>query len=245
MTTVVTPAAPPTQVIPNVGADAGKGASADAAAAAAAKTAADSAAAQTAEKAKADAVLAEKAKADEASAAKVKADEAAAEKAKGAGAEVKYELKLQEGSLLTAERDVAEVIQLAKSKGFAPEVAQVLLDQRHTAVKTFVEGQDKAIGDLKGQWKAENAKRHGEKYAATEKEVQALVLKHGPAGLWERLNAFGLEPDVFQTLATIAAQGRDDKFVSGAAVTAGINEIKDPQQRLAARMRAEEAARTK
>jgi len=235
-TTTVTPA-PAAQATPNA-ADAGTKTTADAAAAAAAqKSTADTAAAQAAEKAKTDAVAADKLKADEAAAAAAKVKQAA---------ETKHELKLQEGSLLS-EKHVAEVAELAKSKGYAPEVAQTLLDQRAVAVKSFAEENKTMVTEMVTGWKGETEKRFGDKLPAVEKEIEALVQKHGPPGFWEKLqkSEFRYEPDFFQMLANMASAGRDDKFVSGGAVTTRLSDIKDPQQRLAAIYNAEEAARKK
>lgn len=146
-------------------------------------------------------------------------------------AEVQYDLKLGEKSLLDKEFDVAEVVKLAKEKGLAPEIAQAILEQREGAIKAFMEdhteGVKKEIAGWDDGW-AKHPVFGGEKLPASNQAVDRFVGKFVRPEVMAELTKTGFikNPLLREIFASAGQVMADDTFVSGAATAAP--QIKDP-----------------
>jgi hypothetical protein len=146
--------------------------------------------------------------------AKDKVEEAAAKPA----VPEKYELKLAEGSKLSA-KAMEEVSALAKAKGYTNDQAQELLDQRHTAVSSFHEQQQQELATLNDTtWKQELL---ADKEFGGAKFDENMILAHSAAEKWfgkefaDSLKAAKLNhnPRLIKGLYRIAQAGANDTHV--------------------------------
>jgi len=130
----------------------------------------------------------------------------------------KYELKLAEGSKLSATA-VEEVSALAKAKGYTNEQAQELLDQRQTAVSSYQEQLQQELATLNDKtWKQELI---ADKEFGGAKFDENMILAHSAAEKWfgkefaDSLKAAGLNhnPRLMKGLHRIAMAGANDTAV--------------------------------
>ncbi len=137
-----------------------------------------------------------------------------------------YALKLAEGSKLSASA-IEEVSTLAKAKGYTPEVAQELLDQRQSAVNSYAEKQQQELVLLNDTtWKNELI---ADKEIGGAKFDENMILAHSAAEKWfgkefaENLKAGHLNhnPRLVKGLFRIAKAGANDTHVQSANQAAG------------------------
>jgi len=133
--------------------------------------------------------------------------------------EVKYDLKLAEGSLL-GEADVASVVEFAKANKIAPEVASKILEQREQTVKAYREAK---MAEWKRvtqeQWKSELVKDPdigGDKLPGVLEDVKRLVDAHMGKELRAYVEAQGYlnNKEFIKFLWPLATARRDDKIVT-------------------------------
>lgn len=151
-----------------------------------------------------------------------KTGDTAAEKKPDAPQEVKYELKLPEGSPLGAEK-VAEVVAFAKERGLSNEHAQAVLERESKAVATYAEAQkQQLVTRNQGEWLAalkSDKDVGGEKLS----ESGQLAYRGGVDLFGEKFMNVIREahlnhhPDLFRGLAKYGKMISNDKFVHASA----------------------------
>ena len=137
----------------------------------------------------------------------------------------KYELKLAEGSLLTAEA-VQEVEALAREAGLSAEHAQKLLDARESAVQGHIERLTTEHGARVEQWNNElkaDPEVGGTKFETSLRNAEKVLNKFGDEQLRKDLEAsgYGSHPGLFKMLARAAAVISDDVFEPAGSQPAG------------------------
>ncbi|HPA91874.1 MAG TPA: hypothetical protein PLN35_19130 [Quisquiliibacterium sp.] len=137
-----------------------------------------------------------------------------------------YDLKLPEGSLLSADA-VQEVEALAREAGLSNEHAQKLLDDRESALAAHVE---KVQAEHDHRWKQEwpeaiknDPEMGGEKYEATVRNAQKVMAKFASPALKEALTAsgYGNHPEMVRMMSSIAKVISEDTFEPAGGQAAG------------------------
>ena len=134
----------------------------------------------------------------------------------------KYELKLSEGSKLSAS-DVEEIETFAKSKGFTNEQAQEYLAGKEAAVSSYAEREQKNLEQLNDvTWKQElmqDVEFGGKDFEANGHLAERAANAFFGEGFAADLKAMKLNhnPKLFRGLVRIAKAMQDDKLVLGGA----------------------------
>ena len=151
--------------------------------------------------------------------------EATAPESKPAAPET-YDLKLPEGSLLSAEA-VQEVEARARAAGLSNEHAQMVLDAKESAVRAHVE---KAQAEHDQRWQKEwpeavknDPEMGGEKYEATVRNAHKAMAKFASPALKRLLEAtgYGNHPEMVRMMSSIAKVISEDVFEPAGGQAAG------------------------
>jgi hypothetical protein len=131
--------------------------------------------------------------------------------------EVKYDLKLPEGSSLGKEH-VDAVVELAKAKKYSPEVAQDILAQKSEAVASFAKLQKEQVDTQSHKWFEELQKDKefgGDKFQKHATMAQSWAKKNLPAELIDLIVDAGVEnyPPLVKWMVQRATQEGNDTFV--------------------------------
>jgi hypothetical protein len=131
--------------------------------------------------------------------------------------EVKYDLKLPEGSSLGKEH-VDSVLALAKAKGLSPEQAQLVLEQKSEAVASFAKLQQEQADAQATQW-YESLKKDpafgGENFTKNATMVASYMRKAFSPEVLDFLDKSGLanHPAIVKDILKLAQAGASDTFV--------------------------------
>lgn len=135
--------------------------------------------------------------------------------------EVKYDLKLPEGTELT-KTAVDEIVAFAKEQGLSQEAAQKLVDREHSALNQLKQTQQQQFEQKREEWwKAveSDVELGGENLKKTSEYSRQALERFAPESLKTFLaeSPFGNHPDLVRLFANIgkAMQG-DSLVVSGA-----------------------------
>lgn len=136
-------------------------------------------------------------------------------------AEVKYDLKLAEGSPLT-QADVDEIVSFAKERGLSQEMAQEYLDREAGAVLKHNNEQSTKFEELRTTWYNEinnDKELGGTNLKATAEFAQRALDRFAPASLKTFLkeSPYGNHPDLIRTFYKIGKAMSDDTLVSANA----------------------------
>lgn len=129
-----------------------------------------------------------------------------------------FELKLPEGSLLS-EKNVQEVMALAKEKGYTQEQAQLILDRENATVSAYREGLINQHKKQTEQWAA-TAKADpeigGEKFTASVESAKRAFDKFGTPEFKQALEetGYGNHPELIKVFSRIGKLMSEDKFVA-------------------------------
>ena len=151
--------------------------------------------------------------------------EATAPESKPAAPET-YDLKLPEGSLLSADA-VQEVEARARAAGLSNEHAQMLLNERESALAAHAE---KLQAEHDQRWQKEwpeaiknDPEMGGEKYEATVRNAQKVMGRFASPALKEALTAsgYGNHPEMVRMMSSIAKVISEDVFEPAGGQSAG------------------------
>lgn len=137
----------------------------------------------------------------------------------GSKDEVKFDLKLAEGSLLS-DKDVQDVIALAKEKGYTPEQAQLLLDRENATRLAYHDGlinQHKQNVEAWANQVKSDPELGGEKFKENVEHAHRALKTFASPKLIQLLDetGYGNHPELIRVFAKIGSQMRDDKLVMG------------------------------
>lgn len=137
--------------------------------------------------------------------------------------EIKYDLKLSEGSLLDKAR-IDEVLAEAKAGKLTNEQAQSLLQREEKAVSNYHQAQSAQIETNRTEWlKAlENDKEvGGAKFKENAETAHLFLKKHAPPEVMEFLDksALGNNPSTFKFILKLANMAKSDKIITGGNAT--------------------------
>lgn len=130
--------------------------------------------------------------------------------------EVKYDLKLKDGSFLDA-KDVEQVLAKAKELKLSPEQAQALLDEKDEARLSFAKQQSETLKARSVEW-AEAVKKDpelgGDGFNENVETAKRFVQKFGSDAFRKALDDTGLgnHPELIRTFARAGKALMDDKF---------------------------------
>ena len=129
----------------------------------------------------------------------------------------KYDLKLPEGSLLSAE-ELGKIESFAKERGLPNKDAQALLDQQSKLLTSYAEGEKSKWGTETAKWpdavKAD-PEIGGEAFQQNVELAKRVVTRFGSPTLIKGLSetGFGNHPELVRIFARIGAAMDDDKLV--------------------------------
>lgn len=167
-----------------------------------------------------------------------KADATKAEPVKPA--EIKYELKMPDKSLLPATH-TEKIASFAKERGLSNEHAQAVLDMQSEHLKEYVDANVKAYNDRINGWTEElkvHPKFGGDKLPELDRGATEVLNKYGPKGLIEEFQASGYSrnPKVMELLWNIHQAMKPDKIVQPGAPAAKPGERDNSYDAVAERM---------
>lgn len=147
--------------------------------------------------------------------------------------EIKYDLKLSEGSLLDKAR-IDEVLAEAKQGKLTNEQAQSLLQREEQAVDKYQKALEDQVEKNKTEWlkQLESDKDVGGAKWKENAETAHLFLKqHADQGMMDFLNKSGLgnNPSVFKFVLKLANMAKPDQMVNGGQST---HQVDSEQARL-------------
>lgn len=168
-------------------------------------------------------------------AAEVVKAEPVVEKVVEAPQEIKYDLKLSEGSLLDKAR-IDEVLAEAKSGKLTNEQAQSLLQREEKAVSGYQQTQLAQVETNRTEWlKAlENDKEvGGVKFKENAETAHLFLKKHAPPEVMDFLekSALGNNPSTFKFILKLANMAKSDKIITGGNATHDSNSDQDKLNR--------------
>jgi hypothetical protein len=131
--------------------------------------------------------------------------------------EIKIELKIPEGSLLT-QAEVDEIASFAKEQGLSQEAAQKLLDREHSAIDNFKNTQLQQFEQKREEWwKAVESDKElgGDNFKQTAENAKRALDKFAPESLKKFLaeSPYGNHPDLIRLFNNIGKAMQDDKLV--------------------------------
>lgn len=123
-------------------------------------------------------------------------------------AEVKYDIKLAEGSPIDAAL-VEDLVSFAKEKGLSPEQAQALVDREEQIVKDFVQAQAEQVQKQKEDWKkacVTDKEIGGPEFAKNVELSTRFLKKYGHESIVKYLDDSGLgnHPEVVRMFVKLA-----------------------------------------
>lgn len=139
--------------------------------------------------------------------------------------EVKYELKLPDGSPLDP-GIISDLTTFAKEKGIAPEIAQAILEKQHAATQGYAERINKEFEAQKKQWVAQvqGDKEIGGEAFKGNVEIAHRALKAFASDEFVSIlesTGLGNHPELVRVFYRIGKQMADDKLVTGSAPGGG------------------------
>lgn len=146
--------------------------------------------------------------------------------------EVKYELKLPEGSLLDQAR-IKEVEDYAKSKNISPDVAQEILERESNSIAAFHQAQQEQIKQETTKWfEASKTDKEvgGAHFTESAEFAKRTIEKFGTPELKKALNETGLgnHPEALRVFARIGKElFKNDEFVRPGASARNSQPIED------------------
>lgn len=142
--------------------------------------------------------------------------------------DVKYELKMPEGSLLDKE-SLERIEAYAKERGLSNDDAQEILDQESDAIEDYRNDQEEQLKELtQVQW-VEQAKADkeigGEKFKESAELSRRALEKFGTAEFSDELirTGFGNHPELIRMFSRIGRAMENDTLVKGEAKAAPKN----------------------
>lgn len=146
--------------------------------------------------------------------------------------EVKYDLKLPEGSQLGADA-VEKISSFAKEKGLSNEQAQAILEHEDEAVSSFAEYQKQQYEQTRNAWVEEvknNKEYGGEKLNESLAHAKRVLEKYDPTGaLRKALNdtGYGDFPPLVEFFVKLGRSSSEDKLVTSGTQGTGNKSIED------------------
>jgi hypothetical protein len=143
----------------------------------------------------------------------------------------KYDLKLPEGSLLSASQ-LEALATYSKENKLTAEQAQGLLEREHQAVATYVENQKQELAKKPEAWLAEaqaDKEIGGDKFGENTELAKRALATFGSDTLKKILNDTGLgnHPELVRAFVRIGKAMSDDKLVLPGAHAGGKKSIED------------------
>lgn len=140
-------------------------------------------------------------------------------------AEVVYDLKLPEGSMLDPDVDIKAVVEFAKANKMTPEVAGKVLEHREQAVKAYHEHQQGLVTKAVEGWKGElpgDPEIGGDKLPGILEDNKRLLNDLADKELIDAVNQLGFGNNKFfnRFLHRISKGRKDDSIVTGKVVAA-------------------------
>jgi len=140
-----------------------------------------------------------------------------------AKAEIVYDLKLSEGSLLNKTR-IDEILAEAKASGLTNEQAQSLLQREEKAVSGYKQALDTQLETNKTNWLKElesDKDVGGAKWKENAETAHLFLKQHADQGMMDFLDKTGLgnNPSVFKFVLKLANMSKPDKIVNGGGAT--------------------------
>ncbi len=131
--------------------------------------------------------------------------------------EVKYDLKLPEGTLLT-QAEVDKIVSFAKDQGLSQESAQKLVEREHEILANYKNNQEQQFEQMREQWfkQVESDKElGGDNLKATAEMARRALDKFAPDSLKKFFaeSPYGNHPDVIRMFSKIGKAMQDDKIV--------------------------------
>lgn len=131
--------------------------------------------------------------------------------------EAKFDLKLPDGSLLTADA-VEKAVARAKELKLSPEQAQADLNRESDMVKSFVEAEKTKLAQSVDAWVTEaknDSEIGGEKFPANAEIAKRVVNRFGTEEFRKALNETGLgnHPELFRVFVRIGKAMTEDQLV--------------------------------
>lgn len=154
-----------------------------------------------------------------------------AEESKPSAVPEKYELKLDDGSLLNAEQ-LAKIESYAKDKKLTQEQAQELVNRESAAVSDFYSKQVQEFEKVKTQWIDEIKKDQeigGDNFAKTAELAKRAVDKFATPQFKEQLEqtGYGNHPELVRVFARIGKLMADDRMVVPSANNSGAKSFEE------------------
>lgn len=152
----------------------------------------------------------------------------------------KYDLKLPEGSMFSAD-EILAIEGEARELGLNQEKAQKLLESRNEDRAKYREGQQQVLADTVKAWAdalpsdPEIAGKDGTEYAANVARAKQALNKFGSPKLKEELNKTGLgnHPELVRLFVRVGKAMKEDNFHTGN--TTGTVQSGDPEKARAGR----------
>jgi hypothetical protein len=131
--------------------------------------------------------------------------------------EVKYDLKLPEGSLLT-QAEVDKIVSFSKEQGLSQESAQKLVEREHSILANYQEQQEQQFEQMRETWfkQVESDKELGGENLKTTSELAKRALnKFAPDSLKKFFaeSPYGNHPEILRMFSNIGKAMQDDKLV--------------------------------
>lgn len=131
--------------------------------------------------------------------------------------EVKYDLKLPEGTLLT-QAEVDKIVSFAKDHGLSQESAQKLVEREHEILANYKDNQEQQYEQLREQlYKQVESDKElgGDNLKATAEMARRALDKFAPDSLKKFFaeSPYGNHPDVIRMFRNIGKAMQDDKIV--------------------------------
>lgn len=155
---------------------------------------------------------------------KVEAAESATAEKTQSEVEIKYDLKLDEASILD-KSEVSEIEAYAKANKLTNEQAQHLLDMKHEAVSKHHQKQMEAFNETKEKWREQviaDKEIGGENFNRNIEYAHRALKQYGSDSLREQLDSSGLgnHPELVRMFARIGQAMSEDRLVKTGAMPA-------------------------
>lgn len=134
-----------------------------------------------------------------------------------AKAEIKFSVKMPEGSLLDAKR-ADEIVAYAKAQGLSNEQAQSILERESNAVNGYVESQKQTLKSKSAEWVNElmaDKDIGGKEFLSNTELAKRVIHRFGDQTLIDGLNETGLgnHPSLVRAFVKIGKLMSEDQLV--------------------------------
>ena len=148
-----------------------------------------------------------------------------------ANKEVKYDLKMPEGSPLGSDA-IEKIVSLSKERGLSNEQAQAVLERESEAVSSFAANQKEQYEQRASAWvdEVKNDKEiGGEKFNENIAHAQRVLKRFGNDALTKVLNETGLGnyPELVRFCTKIGKAMSEDKLVGAGSNTGGSQSMEE------------------